>query len=46
MGVPYGQQVADLDVEVRRLLSTSVPAEVWDSPFVGPESGFRNKAKL
>lgn len=46
MGVPYGQQVLGLDVEVRRLLSTSVPDTVWDSPFVGPESAFRNKAKL
>lgn len=46
MGVPYEQQVAELDAEVRQILSEVVPTGVWDSPFVGSEAGFRNKAKL
>lgn len=44
--VPYGQQVADLASEVRDVLLDHVPDDVWETPFVGPESGFRNKAKL
>lgn len=46
MGVPYGQQVSDLADEVSALLAPAISSEAWDSPFVGPESGFRNKAKL
>lgn len=46
MGVPYERQVSDLSDEVEALLAGVVPPGTWDSPFVGPESGFRNKAKL
>lgn len=46
MGVPYGNQVRDLADDVRALLRPFAADEVWDAPFVGPESGFRNKAKL
>lgn len=46
MGVPYRQQVAELGEDVRRTLSGAVPEDLWETPFVGPEAGFRNKAKL
>ncbi len=44
--VPYPEQVVAKDRRVRDLLSAVVPADAWRVPFVGPESGFRNKAKL
>ena len=46
MGMPYHQQVAELDRDVRGTLAGVVPEDVWETPFVGPEAGFRNKAKL
>lgn len=46
MGLPYERQVVDLEREVREVLADTVPADVWRAPFVGPESAFRNKAKL
>ena len=46
MGTPYEQQLADLDAHVREVLADVVPHDVWDAPVVGPESAFRNKAKL
>ncbi len=46
MQVPYEQQVADLSADVRWLLIDHIADEAWETPFVGPESGFRNKAKL
>lgn len=46
MGMPYDQQVAELDQDVRGTLAEVVPEDVWETPFVGPEAGFRNKAKL
>lgn len=46
MGVPYAAQLADKDAAVRALLAEHAPADAWLEPFSGPESGFRNKAKL
>lgn len=46
MGTPYEQQLADLDAHVREVLAEIVPHDVWDAPVAGPESAFRNKAKL
>lgn len=46
MGLPHERQVVDLEREVREVLADAVPAHVWRAPFVGPESAFRNKAKL
>jgi len=46
MEVPYERQVADLATDVAARLDGLVPAETWLTPFAGPESGFRNKAKL
>lgn len=46
MGLPYERQVVDLGREVREVLADVVPADVWQTPFAGPESAFRNKAKL
>ena len=46
MGVPYAAQLADKDPAVRALLADHAPADVWLEPFTGPESAFRNKAKL
>ena len=43
MGQPHGVQVADKERHVRGLLA---PAVDWLPPVVGPESGFRNKAKM
>ena len=45
VGVPYAEQLADLDRHLRVTLPT-VPAEAWSAPAAGPESHFRNKAKL
>lgn len=46
MGVPYADQVSDLVREVQDVLEGLVPADVWGPVVAGPESGFRNKAKL
>jgi len=43
MGQPHGVQVADKERHVRSLLAADVD---WLPPVVGPESGFRNKAKM
>ncbi|WP_206065250.1 methyltransferase domain-containing protein [Nocardioides sp. JQ2195] len=43
MGEPYGDQVARKQQEVAAALG---PGITWDLPTVGPEAGFRNKAKL
>lgn len=46
MGVPYAWQVAEQDAATRAQLAGVVPGDVWLPPATGPESGFRNKAKL
>ena len=46
MGVPYAAQLADKHTAVQALLADHAPADVWLEPFAGPESAFRNKAKL
>ena len=46
MEVPYPLQVADLQSDVAELLHDHVPSDLWQEPFTGPESAFRNKAKL
>jgi 23S rRNA (uracil747-C5)-methyltransferase len=46
MGVPYAAQLSDKQHSVRATLADAVPAEAWLEPFTGPESAFRNKAKL
>jgi 23S rRNA (uracil747-C5)-methyltransferase len=46
MGVPYAVQLADKDAAVRGVLAAHAPDDVWLEPFTGPESAFRNKAKL
>lgn len=46
MGVPYADQVEALSRDLRHRLGEVIPAEAWLAPATGPESGFRNKAKL
>lgn len=46
MRVPYERQVVDLQSQVGDTLAGVVDARAWAAPFVGSESGFRNKAKL
>ena len=46
MGVPYAVQLADKDARCRRALADAAPTVSWLEPFAGPESAFRNKAKL
>jgi 23S rRNA (uracil747-C5)-methyltransferase len=47
MGTPYPQQVADKDAVTRDLLAGADGAAArWEAPYVGAESGFRNKAKM
>jgi 23S rRNA (uracil747-C5)-methyltransferase len=56
MGTPYAQQVADKDRDTRQLLPDpgrtaggavrDSTTALWEAPFTGPESGFRNKAKM
>lgn len=46
MGTPYGDQVAALQADVERTLADHVHPAAWLEPVHGPESGFRNKAKL
>ncbi|WP_235738108.1 23S rRNA (uracil(747)-C(5))-methyltransferase RlmC [Nocardioides alcanivorans] len=43
MGVPYAEQVAAKEQAVRALLPAGID---WLPSVVGPESGFRNKAKM
>ncbi|GAA4119126.1 23S rRNA (uracil(747)-C(5))-methyltransferase RlmC [Nocardioides fonticola] len=47
LSTPYEQQVAQLDARARDLLAPLVdPSIRWEPPVTGPESGFRNKAKM
>ncbi|MDO4239163.1 methyltransferase domain-containing protein [Micrococcus sp.] len=47
MGVPYARQLADKQAAVLAELADVLdPGTRVDEPFAGPESGFRNKAKL
>ena len=46
MGTPYRDQVADKAARARDSLAAVAPHLVWHEPFTGPESHFRNKAKL
>ena len=46
MGVPYERQLAETDARVRGLLADLAPTDAWAPIASGPESGFRNKAKL
>lgn len=46
MGVPYTTQLADKDAAMRATLSPFASDAAWQEPVAGPESGFRNKAKL
>ena len=43
MGTPYDAQVASKQAKVSAMLPEG---DFWAEPFCGPESGFRNKAKL
>ena len=43
MGTPYEAQVVSKQAKVSALLPK---VDFWDTPFCGPERGFRNKAKL
>ncbi len=46
MGEPYRHQLARLQTRLERTLADAVPGDAWQPPAHGPESGFRNKAKL
>lgn len=46
MGVAYDDQLAAMESSVRLTLGGVVPDGAWEPAAVGPESGFRNKAKL
>ncbi len=46
IGTPYDAQLGDTDRRIRALLSSRVPDAAWLPIASGPESGFRNKAKL
>lgn len=46
MGRPYDDQLRDLQRSVTATLADGVPENRWESPAFGPESHFRNKAKL
>ena len=43
--LPVSQQLADKMADLRALLADAPVAE-WCAPVCGPESGFRNKAKM
>ncbi|GAB3583334.1 methyltransferase domain-containing protein [Calidifontibacter terrae] len=45
MGEPYAEQLARGELLVRTALPM-IAANVWQDAYAGPESGFRNKAKL
>lgn len=46
LGVPYHDQVADKDAQVRRLLADVIRPDTWLAPALSPDRSFRNKAKL
>ncbi|MFC6706936.1 hypothetical protein [Flexivirga alba] len=46
MGESYAAQVRDLQATVADTLAERVAPGNWDEPATGPESHFRNKAKL
>lgn len=46
MGVPYAEQVADKAARAADALAPVAPDVRWLEPVAGPESHFRNKAKL
>ncbi len=46
MGMPYAAQLADLEAYARATLADHVAEDAWRPVVSGPESGFRNKAKL
>ena len=47
MGVPHAVQLADQQRALRELLDPVTGPDVhWHEPLAGPESGFRNKAKM
>lgn len=46
MGMPYAAQLAAKQERCRAALAGSATAVSWLEPFAGPESAFRNKAKL
>lgn len=46
MGQPYARQVGDLDARLRHVLADHVVESAWLPAVSGPESHFRNKAKL
>lgn len=46
MGVPYAVQLADKHERCQQVLASVAPHVRWLEPFAGPESAFRNKAKL
>lgn len=43
--LPVSQQLADKMADLRTLLADA-PVADWCAPVCGPESGFRNKAKM
>ncbi|HRW19483.1 MAG TPA: methyltransferase domain-containing protein [Dermatophilaceae bacterium] len=46
MTIQYAAQLTDLDARVRACLAGVIGEEAWEATALGPESGFRNKAKL
>ncbi len=46
MGRAHETQVAEQQTSTARLLREAGSDPVWVAPFLGPESGFRNKAKM
>ena len=46
MGVPYAVQLAEKQLHCQQALAPVAPEITWLDPFAGPESAFRNKAKL
>lgn len=46
LGQPYVRQLRDLQAGVATALAGRFPENGWDTPAHGPESHFRNKAKL
>ncbi len=46
MGVGFDAQLAAMESSVRLSLGDIVPDGAWEPAAAGPESGFRNKAKL
>ena len=46
MGQPYALQLRDLERHVRETLGGLVAESAWQQTAFGPESHFRNKAKL